>query len=42
MADGGLRAAMGRNGRNYIQRNYRWDVVLAKYEQVFAMLRNAK
>ena len=42
MTDAALRAAMGRNGREYIQRNYRWDVVLAKYERVFAMVRNAK
>jgi glycosyltransferase involved in cell wall biosynthesis len=42
MADARLRAALGRNGRDYIRRNYRWDVVLAKYERVFAMLRNAK
>ena len=27
-----LRAAMGRNGREYVTRNYRWDVILAKYD----------
>ena len=37
-----LRAAMGRNGREYIGRNYRWDIVLDKYERVFAKLRNAE
>jgi glycosyltransferase involved in cell wall biosynthesis len=42
MSDAQLRATMGRNGREYIRRNYRWDVVLGKYERVFAMLRNAK
>jgi glycosyltransferase involved in cell wall biosynthesis len=42
MDDGQLRAALGRNGREYIQRNYQWDVVLGKYERVFAKLRNAK
>ncbi len=42
MADAGLRAAMGRNGRDYVRRNYRWDVVLAKYERVFAKVRNAR
>ena len=26
---------MGRNGRRYVQQNYRWDVILAKYEQMF-------
>ena len=36
-----LRAAMGRNGREYVRRNYRWDVVMAKYERVFAKVRAA-
>jgi glycosyltransferase involved in cell wall biosynthesis len=42
MGDAALRAAMGRHGRDYIEQHYRWDVVLGKYERVFAMLRNAK
>ncbi len=37
-----LRAALGRNGRDYIRRNYRWDVVLGKYERIFAKIRNAR
>jgi glycosyltransferase involved in cell wall biosynthesis len=37
-----LRAAMGRNGREYIRRNYRWDVVLGKYERIFARVRSAR
>ncbi|MGE0448895.1 MAG: glycosyltransferase [Vicinamibacterales bacterium] len=41
MADGPLRAALGRNGRDYVRRNYRWDVVLGKYERIFTRLRNA-
>jgi glycosyltransferase involved in cell wall biosynthesis len=40
--DAQLRAAMGRNGRDYIRQNYRWDVVLGKYERMFAKVRNAK
>jgi glycosyltransferase involved in cell wall biosynthesis len=40
--DANLRAAMGRNGRDYVRRNYRWDVVLGKYERVFAKLKNAR
>jgi len=40
--DGQLRAAMGRNGREYVRRNYRWDVVLEKYERVFTKLKNAR
>jgi hypothetical protein len=30
---------MGRNGRRYVQQNYRWDVILGKYEQMFTTLR---
>ena len=29
---------MGRNGREYVRQNYRWDVILAKYERMFAKL----
>src|SRR5687767_8501676 len=39
VADHRLRAAMGRNGRHYVRQNYRWDVILAKYERMFARLR---
>ncbi len=39
VADQRLRAAMGRNGRSYVKRNYRWDVIIAKYERMFARLR---
>jgi glycosyltransferase involved in cell wall biosynthesis len=42
VADGRLRAALGRNGRDYVRRNYRWDVVLGKYERIFAKVRNAR
>jgi glycosyltransferase involved in cell wall biosynthesis len=40
--DDKLRAAMGRNGIDYVAQNYRWDVVLAKYERLFAKIRNAR
>ena len=40
--DARLRAAMGRNGRDYVRQNYRWDVVLGKYERIFATVRNAR
>lgn len=40
--DGRLREAMGRNGREYVRRNYRWDVVLGKYERIFAKVRQAR
>ena len=37
-----LRTALGRNGRDYIRRHYRWDIVLGKYERIFAKVRNAR
>jgi glycosyltransferase involved in cell wall biosynthesis len=39
VGDQRLRARMGRNGRDYVRRNYRWDVIIGKYEQMFARLR---
>ena len=42
IGDARLRAALGRNGRDYVQRHYRWDVVLAKYERIFEKVRNAR
>ena len=42
VGDLGLRAALGRNGRDYVRRDYRWDVVLGKYERIFAKVRNAR
>jgi len=42
LADERLRQAMGRNGRDYVRRNYRWDVVLGKYERIFAKVRSAR
>ncbi len=39
VADHRLRAAMGRNGRHYVRQNYRWDVILAKYDRMFTRLR---
>jgi glycosyltransferase involved in cell wall biosynthesis len=40
--DARLRAALGRNGRDYVRRHYRWEVVLGKYERLFAKIRNAR
>jgi glycosyltransferase involved in cell wall biosynthesis len=34
-----LRAALGRNGRDYVRKNYRWDVILSKYERMFGTLK---
>jgi glycosyltransferase involved in cell wall biosynthesis len=42
VGDEPLRRALGRNGREYVRRHYRWDVVLGKYEHIFAKVRNAR
>ena len=42
VGDEQLRRALGRNGRDYVRRSYRWDVVLGKYERLFAKVRNAR
>jgi glycosyltransferase involved in cell wall biosynthesis len=42
IGDERLRTEMGRNGREYVKRDYRWDVVLGKYESIFAKVRNAR
>ena len=39
IADHRLRAALGGNGRAYIRQNYRWDVILGKYEKMFMRLK---
>jgi glycosyltransferase involved in cell wall biosynthesis len=39
LADDRLRAGMGRSGRNYVKQNYRWDVILQKYDRLIARLR---
>jgi glycosyltransferase involved in cell wall biosynthesis len=42
LADERLRRAMGRNGKEYVKRNYRWDTILAKYERLFSALEGRK
>jgi glycosyltransferase involved in cell wall biosynthesis len=37
--DAGLRAAMGRHGQAYINANYRWDIILHKYERMMTRLK---
>jgi len=39
VADERLRAAMGRAGREYVRRNYRWDVVLGKLDRMIARVK---
>src|SRR4029077_19517055 len=42
LSDERLRQQLGRNGRDYVRRNYRWDVVLGKFERLFAKIRSAR
>jgi glycosyltransferase involved in cell wall biosynthesis len=42
VANDTLRASLGRNGVEYVRQNYRWDVVLEKYERLFAKIKNAR
>jgi len=39
LADERLRERMGRNGKEYIKRNYRWDVIMSKYDKLIGSLR---
>ncbi len=39
ISDEPLRAALGRNGRDYVRHNYRWDVIMAKYERMIAKVK---
>jgi glycosyltransferase involved in cell wall biosynthesis len=39
LADDRLRERMSRNGREYVKRNYRWDVIMAKYDRLIGALR---
>ncbi len=39
VADDRLRAQMGRNGRQYVKTNYRWDVIMQKYDGLMAALK---
>ncbi len=37
-----LRRAMGSNGRRYVHDNYRWSLILSKYERLLTALRRAR
>ncbi len=39
LKDAPLRAELGKNGRAYIDKHYRWDTVLQKYERLFTRVR---
>lgn len=40
--DASLRAAMGRQGRQYVRTNYRWDVIVGKYDRLIAGLQRSR
>ena len=42
VSDTSLRHALGANGREYVRQHYRWDVVLNKYERLFATIKGAR
>jgi glycosyltransferase involved in cell wall biosynthesis len=37
--DDRLRAQMGRNGRAYVRENYRWDLIMGKYDRLIGAVR---
>lgn len=39
LADERLRNRMARNGKEYVKRNYRWDVILSKYDKLLSALK---
>jgi glycosyltransferase involved in cell wall biosynthesis len=39
LADERLRDRMGRNGKEYVRRNYRWDVIMSKYDRLIGALK---
>ena len=39
LRDPDLRAAMGRNGKQYVNRHYRWELIMSKYERLFTRVR---
>ena len=40
--DAPLRAVMGRQGRDYVRTNYRWDAILGKYDRLIAGLQRSR
>ncbi len=42
VADDRLRAAMGRHGRQYVRSNYRWDVIMDKYDRLIGGVRRPR
>jgi len=42
LKDPALRTAMGRNGKAYVNHNYRWSIIMSKYERLFTRLRGGR
>lgn len=42
LTDAALRAALGRQGRDYVEREYRWPIVLQRIERLLAEVRATK
>jgi glycosyltransferase involved in cell wall biosynthesis len=42
VTDAHLRQAMGTNGVEYVRRTFQWDVVLEKYQRIFARIKTAR
>ena len=40
--DASLRAALGRQGRDYVRANYRWDVIMGKYDRLVARVQRPR
>jgi glycosyltransferase involved in cell wall biosynthesis len=40
MADARLRRALGGNGREYVRKHYRWDIILSKYDRLMSRIRS--
>jgi glycosyltransferase involved in cell wall biosynthesis len=39
LGDERLRRAMGRNGKEYVKRSYRWDIIMSKYDRLISAVR---
>ena len=39
LADDRLRERMGRNGKDYVRKNYRWDAIMQKYDRLLAAVK---
>jgi glycosyltransferase involved in cell wall biosynthesis len=40
LSDARLRRIMGKNGREYVRRQYRWDIILSKYDRMLSAIRS--